>query len=211
MIVVALLTVAGGGLRLLSQPEVELDRKPLAELSTLIERRRSEDLALDPKVVSVLGVDDYINRIYAGRGNAFPISLYVGYYGSQRTGATIHSPMKCLPGTGWQPIETAVRNISVREANGAEKTVRVNRYLVQKGLNYHVVLFWYQMHGQVVASEYAMKALTIATAVRANRTDGALVRIIVPVGANGDTATADAAAAEFARGLFPFLGAHLPI
>jgi hypothetical protein len=54
-------------------------------------------------VIAKLGVDDYVNRRYVA-GNALPISLYVGYYASQRQGDTIHSPQNCLPGAGWRPV-----------------------------------------------------------------------------------------------------------
>ena len=51
----------------------------------------------DEKTLAVLGVSEYLNRVYQNpRGN--PVSLYIGYYGSQRQGDTMHSPLNCLPG-----------------------------------------------------------------------------------------------------------------
>jgi EpsI family protein len=89
--------------------------------------------------------------------------------------------------------------------------IEVNRYVVQKGLSRHIVLFWYQMRGRVVASEYTAKLYLIDGAVRTNRTDGALVRVIVPVADGTSDTAADQAAASFVRLVFPRLGPHLPL
>jgi EpsI family protein len=86
----------------------------------------------------------------------------------------------------------------------------VNRYVVQKGLDRQLVLYWYQSHGRVVASEYWGKFYLIRDAVRLNRTDGALVRVITPVGDDGDEARAEQTAIRFVKALFPVLGSYLP-
>ena len=44
------------------------------------------------------------------------------------------------------------------------------------------MLYWYQSHGRIVASEYWGKFYLVYDALRLNRTDAALVRITVPVG-----------------------------
>ena len=93
---------------------------------------------------------------------------------------------------------------------GRPRTIEVNRYLVQKGLQRHVVLFWYQMHGRVISSEYTTKWFLIRDAVALNRTDGALVRIIAPVPDHGGETVADLSAAGFVRALFPLLPTYLP-
>jgi len=43
------------------------------------------------------------------------------------------------------------------------------------------VLYWYQSPNRVVASEYKAKFWTVADAIRYNRTDTSLVRVVVPV------------------------------
>ena len=61
----------------------------------------------------------------------------------------------------------------------ATSTIEVNRVVIEKGLDRQVVLYWYQSHGRVVASEYWGKIYTVVDAIRLNRTDAALVRVIV--------------------------------
>lgn len=159
----------------------------------------------DAAIVRELGVDDYVNMIFedpAGR----PLSLYVGYYASQRHGDAIHSPANCLPGAGWQPVEAGRLTIDVG------RPIEVNRWVIAKGDQRQLVLYWYQSHGRVVASEYASKVHLVFDAIRLNRTDAALVRVIQPIGhAAGDSPlTAEASAVAFARSLFPILDRFIP-
>ncbi len=207
--VIGILTATGAGAEWLSRPEPEIVRAPLSQLSKSFESWRGTEFPLDGKVLRTLGVDDHLSRVYERPGMP-PVSLYIGFYASQRTGETIHSPLKCLPGTGWQPIETGRREFSVIDASGRAEHLLINRYVVQKGLDRHIVLFWYQMRGRVVASEYTAKLFLIDGALRTNRTDGALVRVIVPLRDNDTEASADAVAASFIRSLYPQLAVHLP-
>jgi EpsI family protein len=187
--------------------EVSAPREPLAAMPrTLGAWSDPIDLPLDREVRDVLGVDDYINRTYVDAA-AQPVNLYIGYYRSQRQGDTIHSPQNCLPGAGWQPVEGGRTTLDI---NG--RRVPVNRYVIQKGLDRQVVLYWYQGRGRVVANEYANKFWLMLDAARLHRSDGALVRVVAPVtrAANGSLAGADAAAAAFTREIFPRLSRFLP-
>jgi EpsI family protein len=76
--------------------------------------------------------------------------------------------------------------------------VPVNLYLIRKGLDETVVLYWYQSHGRIIASEYASKFYMVYDALRLNRTDAALVRVTAPV-TNGDEAEAKKRAFMFAK------------
>jgi EpsI family protein len=171
---------------------------------------------MNPQVLKVLGVDDYVDRIYRGLGISI-IGLYVGYYRSQREGDTMHSPLNCLPGAGWNPAHRGIIDISVAgeqssEAGEPERTIRVNRIIIQKGISRQLVLYWYQSHGRVVASEYWGKIYTVLDAIRTNRTDAALIRIMCPIAgidAEADRA-AEAEAVQFVMLLFPLLEQHLP-
>jgi EpsI family protein len=164
----------------------------------------------DEKILAVLGVDEYLNRMYVGPGKP-PVGLYIGYYQSQRQGDTMHSPLNCLPGAGWLPISQKRTDISVSDAQGP-RTIQVNDFIIEKGLDRQVVLYWYQSHGRVVASEYWGKIYTVVDAVRLNRSDGALVRVVVPIPSNapGGVEAAEAAAIAFAQAIFPQLGRYLP-
>jgi EpsI family protein len=186
-------------------------RQPLSALPLEIDgwRGRSEpDFSED--IVGQLGVDEYVVRSYARDGAV--VGLYVGFYASQRQGDTIHSPLNCLPGAGWVPIEQARAVVPVRNTPGGPvRNIEVNRFVIEKGLDRQVVYYWYQSRDRVVASEYWGKVYTVMDAIRYNRTDAALVRVTVPFGSEGADGRAARAGFEFVQSLFPLLSNHLPV
>lgn len=133
-----------------------------------------------------------------------PVVLYVGYYHSQRTGATYHSPQHCLPGGGWQITE--LRRVPVMGPH--EREVTVNEVVIQKGLRRQLMLYWYQDRGRIVASEYWAKAYMVWDSLTQNRSDGALVRVSVDV--TGDLAPARAHMHRFVQDMWQPLTRVLP-
>lgn len=190
-----------------SRPEQLPARASLAAFPMVIADWRGTQAAdLDASTLRVLGVDEYISRIYALDGEPV-LSFYVGYYDSQRQGDTIHSPLNCLPGAGWMPVSATRVDIDVPGA----APVAVNHVLIQKGDERQVALYWYQGRGRTVASEYWSKAFLVWDAATRNRTDGALVRVAAPIRrADVSGAGADARARAFVQLVQPRLAAYLP-
>lgn len=189
---------------LITSPRAEshVERSPLGALPFQLDDWRGREAPpFEDDVVSQLGVDEYVNRVYVGAGTM--VGLYVGYYTSQRQGDTIHSPQNCLPGAGWYPVTSNTLAFPT-----GSTSARVNHYVIQKGTERQVVLYWYQGRGRVVANEYANKALLMWDAARLHRTNAGLVRIITPVERSTDDATV--AASQFASVLLPRLTEHLP-
>lgn len=205
--VIAAIVLGAGAYAAVEQgPDRPVTREPLASLPCAIDRWScGGDTPLDADTLAVLGVDDYLNRTY--RTSDAALGLYVGYYASQRQGESIHSPQNCLPGAGWQPVSAARTTL---EAGG--DSLPVNRYLVQKGLDRQIVLYWYEGRGRVVANEYLNKLWLMVDQATLHRSNGALVRIVVPVNGSdeGALASASTSAEQFARAVYPRLSAHLP-
>ena len=202
-VVVVLLLGTGAYVGRAQSAEVAVDRTDLNQLPSLLGTWQGVDTEpFADDVVAKLGVDDYLNRYYS-RPDGPPIALYVGYYGSQRQGDTIHSPQNCLPGAGWQPVESGRQVLG----QGGE-AVEVNRYVISKGLSKQVVLYWYQGRGRIVSNEYANKLFLMADAARLGRTNGGLVRLMTPVVSTPAAATAELTA--FAGALRSQLSRHLP-
>ncbi|HZP47484.1 MAG TPA: EpsI family protein [Vicinamibacterales bacterium] len=150
---------------------------------------------LDAATRRELAADAYVTRTYTAAG-APPVGLYVAYYAQQRPNVSIHSPLHCLPGTGWEPLDVSTVDLT---ATGAPVAAR--RMLVRKNLDRAVVYYWYVIHGRVVANEIASKWYLLRDSLFAGRSDAALVRVSVPVLASVDAA--DREAATFARALLP--------
>jgi EpsI family protein len=175
---------------------------PLREFTSDIGSSHSEDRPFENQVVRAIGADDYINRIYLG--SSLPIELYIGYYKDQRTGDRIHSPRNCLPGSGWEPVHSGWIQIGAEDG----VPVVVNAFLVAKGGKRDLVLYWYQSHGRIIASEYRAKFWLVADALNHRSADGAIIRIWTTA-ADGE-ANSQARAVEFARRVYPQVAKFLP-
>jgi len=164
-----------------------------------------QDDPLEPELVSELHADQLLNRIYVNRPTGTLASLFLAWFQSQRGGKSQpHSPKVCLPASGWVPEATGEMDIETRAG-----PIRVNRYVVVNRSERAVVLYWYQTPARAIASEWASKFWVLAGALQHNRTDTALVRVIVWSAAGGDRAATDSAAG-FAANLYPLLRQQLP-
>ena len=197
------LTSATIALHALSHGAPVLLSRPLKNFPLELGTWHGSDVPLDAEILKVAAVDDYLNRVYRAPDGRV-LGLYVGYYKSQQTGDAIHSPKNCLPGSGWQPVTAGRLDISL--SNGA--VAPVNLYIIEKGLDRQVVLYWYQSHGRIIASEYWAKYYMVRDALRLNRTDSALVRIIIPF--QSDSQAAQERALAFAQQTLTPLQTFIP-
>jgi EpsI family protein len=170
-----------------------------------LEGRASRDVVIGAEEIAVAGPDTYLMRVFEGdSASAAPaFSLYVGFYGRQARGKTIHSPKNCLPGGGWEPLTND--RVTVATASG---DVLVNRYVLQKGSNRALVLYWYQGRGRIESSEYLVKWDMLRDAALHRRSDEALVRVVVWAGEDQEAATQ--LAVRVAEAVIPAVGTALP-
>ena len=146
------------------------------------------DRQFDNETMAVLKASDYVLRDYRGSDGRY-VNFYVGYYASQRDGATYHSPLNCLPGAGWVMSEPGTITISPK----GKAPFVANRYIIQNGDTKDLLVYWYQGRGRAVASEYWGKIYTVVDSVSMRRSDGAMVRITSPI-SNSEPAALQAAA-----------------
>jgi exosortase D (VPLPA-CTERM-specific) len=165
---------------------------------------QSKDYPMDEEVRAVLGDGDFLQRIYSATDRPF-VDFFLAYFPTQRTGSTIHSPLNCIPGAGWAPIDHSRIQIP-----RGQTLVTVNRYVIAKGDERQMVLYWYQSNGRVVASEYWAKLYLVADSIRLHRSDGALIRVITPVLRSEDLKKSEARAAEFATEVLQKLDPFIP-
>ncbi len=204
--VVALLTIVAATalLRALAQGEPVGTAHPLHQLPLALGPWQGETDYFEPEVLAGLRVDDYILRRYqAEQGGA--LWLYVGYWAAQRLGQTrVHSPSVCLPGSGWVITSAAV--VPIRLPGGG--TIAVNSDVIQKGTDRQLVLYWYQIHGRVVAKELRAVATLAWTSLLEHRSDEALVRVNAPI--SGSVQRTLRQEAAFVQAMFPSLARLLP-
>jgi EpsI family protein len=194
-------------LRSAMHPEQIPSSPPLSQLThSLGPWQFQRDGVMEKEVLDVLQADDVLTRSYTTADGKFA-DLYIAAFRSQRNGKAPHSPKNCLPGSGWSPLVEDETSIDV----GERAPIVVNRYIVAHGDERDMVLYWYESRGRVVASEYKAKFWVVADAMRYNRTDTAIVRVIVPF--DKDTRDGDAAqrtAVDFVKTFYPAIRQILP-
>jgi len=189
-----------------SKPDISLPRKSLAEFpKELGDWAVVSEHKIEGRSMEILQVDDYITRDYRNSKGEV-IGLYIGYFKSQREGKGIHSPRQCLPGAGWVPVNTTVYQMAAPGYN--PETVPVNKFIMGKGLDRQLYLFWYHGRGRIYASEYWNKIYLIWDGLTKKRTDGALIRVNNPV--IGNTEDALRTQSEFIKLFFPLLKEYIP-
>lgn len=161
------------------------------------------DQLIDADTMTILRANDYLLRDYKSpQGVA---NFYVGYYATQRNGATYHSPLNCLPGAGW--VMNDPGRLTITPTNGAP-SFEANRYVIESGASKSILVYWYQGRGRRVASEYWGKVYTVLDSVRMRRSDAAMVRVVVPFLGSEDKALK--AAADFAGNAAVLLPEYVP-
>jgi EpsI family protein len=196
--------------------------EPLSHMPETIGAWTAQDYPLDDATLDILGKGDFLNRVYSTQRSASvlpdgslaprlaatvpPVSLFIGYFPTQRTGQTMHSPQHCLPGAGW--TFDSQKYVSLQDVNG--KNYKVGEYLISNGETRQFVIYWYQAHGRSVPNEYVAKLYMVTDAIRTNRTDGALVRVITPVLPNEPLQTAEDRAIRFTQQMAPYLPRFIP-
>jgi EpsI family protein len=186
--------------------EAHVERQELREFPKQLEgwRQTGGDQLIDSATMSVLRASDYLLRDYRSNDGGLA-NFYVGYYATQRDGASYHSPLNCLPGSGW--VMTRPERIYITPADGGP-AFEANRFLIESGSNRSVLVYWYQGRGRRLASEYWGKVYTVVDSVRMRRSDAALVRVTVPV--RNSEGIALERASEFASKAAVLLSLYVP-
>lgn len=206
-VILLVLLIAGGavvnGWNFLGEAQVE--RKELRSFPKQFGSwaQTGGDQQLDNQTMAVLRASDYLLRSYRAPDGRI-MNFYVGYFASQRDGATYHSPLNCLPGSGWTMKEPGTLTI---KPEGRTPFV-ANRYVIQNGDHKELLIYWYQGRGRSIASEYWGKVYTVVDSVRLRRSDGAMVRITTPV--QGSEAAALEAASQLAAQVSTILPEFIP-
>lgn len=200
--------IGGTGLLLRARSGAEEipSRQPVSQFPRDVNGWTGRDVQLTEDTLRILGAGEFLQRIYRRNPTEPYIDFFLAYFPTQRAGSTWHSPQNCLPGSGWAPMEFTRRTLQLPDG----RTFHMNQYIIAKGSERQLVFYWYQAHGRGVASEYWAKFYLIADAVRLNRSDGSLVRIITPVLGQDDLQAAEKRVVEFAQQILGNLDAHVP-
>jgi EpsI family protein len=167
--------------------------------------RMVREIPTPPEILDILKADDTLTREYMGDARV-PLIFYIAFFRSQRYGQAPHSPKNCLPGEGWEPVDSDTIAVPV---SGWPRPIVINQFVVQHGDDKEVTLYWYQSHNRIIAHEFSAKFWLVVDSIRYNRSDSSLVRVIVPVRDNQVEAATEVGV-NFIQAMFPSLLQHLP-
>ena len=136
----------------------------------------SQPQIIPPNILDTLQLSDYLNANFKDPAGT-TLNLYIAYYDTQRKGVSPHSPRVCIPGGGWKINTLTQAKILVTD----DKILPVNRVVIEKDGQKELVYYWFQQRGRSIANEYLMKLYLLYDSIFKNRTDGALVRVTVPI------------------------------
>ena len=154
------------------------------------------------KVLDLLKPTDYLARKYAGRGGEV-VELYVGYHNGGRESGEIHSPKQCLPGGGWFKLKEDETSVS-----SGGRDIRFVKAVYQKGDAREGFLYWYQVKGEPLSSEYSLKFAQVFNSIFHGRRDSAFIRVSVPVDMEEERAFS--AGIDFIKDFYPAIEETLP-
>jgi EpsI family protein len=190
-----------------SHEEIIPPRLPLASFPEQLSNWTGTDIEMTRDVLDILGPGHFLLRSYRSDNDRVPSNgLFIAYFPSQRTGDTIHSPKNCLPGAGWTPIESSRVPVSF----GGQAPIVVNRYVIAKGGDRQLVLYWYWAHNRAVASEYWAKIYLVTDSIRMHRSDGSLIRLTTLMLPGEPVSSAMQRLVSFGGQVVPLLNEYIP-
>ena len=209
LVAAALLTAGASAAWALAPANAPADvaREPFAVFPRDLGEWRGTSELLEPDIERVLGADDYFSAMYRAPDEPHHVDFFTAYYHKQTEGSGIHSPEVCIPVGGWEMS----RITPVEVAPPGTEPFEVNRAIIQKGEAKQLVYYWFEQRGRRMTNDYVAKMYTVYDSLAMGRSDGALVRLVTPLG-RGESAEADADARlrGFLDVLMPELGSYIP-
>ncbi|MEH6525479.1 MAG: VPLPA-CTERM-specific exosortase XrtD [Sneathiella sp.] len=184
-------------------PEIP-DRRQFTSFPLKINGMIAEEDILPGIEQTILNMSDYFLGHYRAKSRS-PITLFIGYYEQQSASNTPHSPRVCIPSGGWK-----IDAITEIELQNGDRKVPVNRVLISRGENKLLVYYWFQQRGKFIANEYKAKLNLLLGGMSSARTDGALVRLYMPIETTMSEVIADQELTLFSEELFKVMPDYVP-
>jgi exosortase D (VPLPA-CTERM-specific) len=169
---------------------------------------RGDEQAIEQVYLDQLKLSDYLMARYRRPADVAGVEFYIAYYESQRKEASVHSPKACLPGGGWEIVDSRV--MAIADIGPDSESLNVNRTLIRLGESRQLVYYWFRQRDRNLTNEYLVKWYIFWDALTRNRTDGSLVRLVTVVPEATDVSEADERMQAFLRDIDPTIAYFLP-
>jgi EpsI family protein len=206
-IVALLLAGTGLFLKALDRSPSVLSRRSLASFPIELRSWAGTDIPIPDETAKSLGAGEFLQRTYRDpMSSRAYVDLYVRYIPNQRA-LFRHLPQNCLEGSGWTPVEAGTTTLALP----GDAPFSASRYLIAKGDDRQLVLFWYSARGRRVASENWMNVYLALDSVRLNRSDNALIRMNTELQPGEKPEDAERRLLSFAGLVSPLLKNYIPL
>ncbi len=198
IIIIVCLLVTAIAINLNRVPAIQQRNTTLADtvLATMNIWVNQGNIPLSEDIVTALELDDYLNNFLAnGKDN---ISLYVGYYLSQKKIGAAHSPLVCFAGQGWGMSD--FENFSLQFGSDS---INLSSMLITKNGEKQLVLYWFQAFDKTSPGTFMQKINLLQSKLFDSREDNAFVRVIIPYGEDKSLLEAKNVGTQFIEYFYP--------
>jgi EpsI family protein len=194
-------------LRALDRKQSVVPRTALASFPLELKSWAGTDIPIPPETRRSLGAGEFLQRMYKDQlnGGAY-VDLYVAYVPDQHA-LFRHLPQVCLEGAGWSPVESDTTTLAFPD----DAPFPANRYVIAKGDDRQLVMFWYSVRGRRVASQDWMNVYLALDSLRLSRTDNALIRMNTELQPGEKPEDAERRLLSFAGLVNPLLKNYIPL
>jgi EpsI family protein len=151
---------------------------------------------LDAESFKEVSPDQYFHRYYVS--SAGVVEMDIAYYTQRRVGASMHSPLSCLPGNGL--TVSSSRTLSVDTPAGP---VDIRELTVRRNKARFALAYWYQSGQRVLTGEMTTRLRLLSDALMQRPADVGLVRVMTRL--QSDASPERAAVPAFANIIIPEL------
>ena len=142
----------------------------------------SAEIPLQSSVRDVLKLDDYLFRSFTDGSER--VTLYIGYYFTNRKVGASHDPLVCFPGQGWTLENRKKGEITVPMGKGT-RTLDYATMIAERNGNKEFLLYWFQAYDRPTSDTLSQKAMLLWRKILTGGEESAFVRISMDM--NGKT------------------------
>jgi EpsI family protein len=194
-------------LRALDRHQSVLPRMALASFPVELSSWAGTDIPIPAETLKSLGAGEFLQRTYRDpTSSGAYVDLFVKYIPDQRA-LFHHLPQLCMEGSGWSPVESGTTTLAFPD----DVPFSASRYLIAKGDDRQLVLFWYSARGRRAASEDWMNVYLALDLLRLNRSDNALIRMNTELQPGEKPEDAERRLLSFAGLVNPLLKSYIPL
>jgi len=202
------LLFVAGGVALKTVPAISKTQQRMlfTEFPSTIGSWQGQRQYLSQEIMDSLWADDYVSATYRHPQSPNPVHLFIPFYSYQATRHTAHAPQACMLGGGWTMKNVEDRSISLKGG----RTITLRTMIWENHGSRLLGSYFFLMRGRVITSPWMNKLYLMWDAFTRRRTDGALVRIEIPINEGQDIEAVHKVLETFLGEIWPLLPAYVP-